>query len=79
MRAIRASDLGSYRFCERAWWYQLQGVESDNLTDLAAGSSYHQSHGRRTLSAGLMRAAGWLLLLGGLVTLVVWLTSQAIK
>ena len=58
MRAIRASELGSYRFCERAWWYQLQGVESDNLTDLAAGSSYHQSHGRRTLSAGLMRAAG---------------------
>ncbi|HNT53244.1 MAG TPA: hypothetical protein PKG95_00940 [Anaerolineaceae bacterium] len=79
MRAIRASELGAYRFCRRAWWYQLQGVPSDNQGDLTIGSSYHQHHSRRTFSAGLMRAGGLLLLLAGLAVLVIWLTDQVLR
>lgn len=79
MRTIRASELGTFLFCRRAWWYQTQGVASENQSDLARGSTFHRRHGRNVVLAGLLRSAGWLLLLAALVVLAVGLTLQVLR
>jgi hypothetical protein len=79
MRPIRASEIGAFLYCRRAWWYQSQGVESENQADLAGGTAFHQQHGRQVMGANLLRLAGWLLLALALITLVVTLTMQVLK
>lgn len=63
MKPIRASEIGSYLYCRRAWWYRLNGFESSNHAEMAAGTELHRQHGRKVLAAGLMRSIGFLLLL----------------
>ena len=78
MRVIRASEIGAYLYCHRAWWYHLQGIVSENQPEMSTGSSYHRSHGRKVLSATLLRAAGWVLLLAALVVIAVTITLQVL-
>ncbi len=79
MRPIRASEIGTFLFCNRAWWYQSQGLQSQNQKELASGSTFHTEHGRRALSAGLLRLGGWVILTLGLVSLVIFLTLYWLK
>ncbi len=74
MRTIRASEIGTYLYCQRAWWYQSQGEPSQNQAELSGGSLFHRRHGRQVFRAGLLRAAGWLLLTLAVVLLSVALT-----
>ena len=60
---IRASEIGSYLYCRRAWWYRKQGVESENQAELAAGTELHLQHGRKVMAAGMLQFAGYALLL----------------
>lgn len=76
MRIIRASEIGTFLFCRRAWWYHSQGVPSQNRAELAGGTTYHQKHGRQVFRASLLRAAGWLLLVLAVLLLAVALTLQ---
>ena len=78
MPVIRASDIGSYLYCRRAWWYRKQGVESENKTELAAGTELHYKHGRKTLAASLTRTLGLLLLLAALTLLAAYCTARLI-
>ena len=75
MRTIRASEIGIYLFCQRAWWYQRQGVESDNIPQMAAGSQAHVAHSRAVMTAGCLRYVAYGLLLVALVALVVHFTA----
>lgn len=44
---IRASEIGEYVYCARAWWlHRLQGVESRNSAALQHGQRVHDQHGR---------------------------------
>jgi CRISPR/Cas system-associated exonuclease Cas4 (RecB family) len=78
MRTIRASEIGSFLFCQRAWWYRSQGIEPVNQDELLAGSALHRQHGRRILAADLLRALGLLVLLAALVLAAVYLTRQVL-
>lgn len=63
MKPIRASEIGSYLYCRRAWWYRRSGLESVNQAEMAAGTDLHRQHGRKVLVAGMQRTLGCLLLL----------------
>ena len=76
---IRASEIGSYLYCRRAWWYRKQGVESDNQSELATGTALHRQHGRKVLAAGLLRTFGLLLLLIAFTLLTAYLVALLLK
>jgi len=78
MRTIRASEIGSFLFCQRAWWYRSQGIEPSNQGELLAGSELHRQHGRRILAADLLRTLGLLVLLAALVLAAIYLTRQVL-
>jgi hypothetical protein len=76
MRTVRASELGAYLFCQRAWWYQKSGQPSQNLGEMAAGSELHFRHGRAALGVSCLRAAAYALVLLALVLAAVYLTGR---
>ncbi|MFN3491930.1 MAG: hypothetical protein ACK40V_06895 [Anaerolineales bacterium] len=76
MRPIRSSEIGSYLYCRRAWWYRKTGVPSENLTELAAGTDLHRQHGRKVLLASLMRTLSLLLFLLAILLLVAYLAFR---
>jgi hypothetical protein len=73
---IRASEIGNYLYCRRAWWYRKQGFESENQAELSAGTRLHRRHGRKVLAAGLLRTAALGLVLLALALLVAYCTAR---
>lgn len=67
MRTIKASELGAFLYCRRAWWYQRQGEPSENTAALASGTARHAKHARGVKSAFLLKWLAVALLLVGLV------------
>jgi len=78
MSIIRSSDIGNYLYCRRAWWYKKQGFESENQTELAAGTELHRRHGRKVLASNLTQILGLILLFAALIVLVAYCTMQII-
>ena len=76
MRPIRASEVGSYLFCARAWWYRQQGVKSTNQAEMTAGTELHRQHGRTVIASGLTRILAIILLLVALALLVAFCTAR---
>ena len=76
MPVIRASEIGNYLYCRRAWWYRKQGYESANQAELSTGSQIHRQHGRQVLLSGLLRTAAVFLVLAALVLAVVQLIMR---
>jgi hypothetical protein len=76
MRTIRASEVGSYLYCARAWWYCQQGIESSNQAEMIAGTELHHQHGRTVIASGLTRILAVILLLVALVLLVAFCTAR---
>jgi hypothetical protein len=79
MRTIRASEIGAYLYCQRAWWYQLQGLKPSNQADLSAGTRLHQQHWQQVLLARILRGLGVALLLAALVLLAIYWTNLVIR
>lgn len=76
MRVVRASEIGEYLYCRRAWWLgRVQGVASANVRELAAGTSAHRRHGRAVLAAGCLQLLAYASLLLAALTGLAWLTS----
>jgi CRISPR/Cas system-associated exonuclease Cas4 (RecB family) len=78
MPVIRASEIGSYLYCRRAWWYRKQGLEPANRAELAAGTELHRRHGRQVIKSGLTRTLALIVFLIALVLLVSFLTLRLI-
>lgn len=73
---IRASEIGSYLYCRRAWWYRKQGLEPENSAELSAGTRFHRSHGRKVIASVLLRWLALILALAALVLAAIWCTAQ---
>lgn len=71
MKVIRASDIGAYLFCRRAWWYRLQGYTPENQATLEQGSQFHQRHGHQAHTTVLIRWVAYALFLLALALIVV--------
>jgi len=67
MRVIRASEIGDYVFCRRAWWLRyVRGLRSANVRELAEGTAAHAAHGQTVQAAAALRAAALILFLAAL-------------
>lgn len=75
MRTLRASEIGTYLYCQRAWWYQRRGEISQNQAEMAAGSELHYQHGRAVLAGGCLRSLAYGLLLLALVVVTIYLLN----
>jgi CRISPR/Cas system-associated exonuclease Cas4 (RecB family) len=66
MQIIRASEVGEYVYCARAWWLRrVAGEEPAGQERRALGTLRHARHSRAVaLSGGLLWLAGLLLLAG---------------
>jgi hypothetical protein len=61
-RVLRASEIGEYVFCHRAWWlHRFQDIESANVEQMQAGTARHTAHGRAVRRAEVMRRAAFAL------------------
>jgi CRISPR/Cas system-associated exonuclease Cas4 (RecB family) len=75
MQILRASEISSYLFCKRAWWYQLQAINPENLDELASGHDLHKHHGRIVVMSGLLRVISFLMLLSAMILLAIYITG----
>jgi hypothetical protein len=75
LRTIRASEIGEYGYCSRAWWYRyvvkLPPPASGDWSRLAEGTRAHARFGRRVQMATGMRTVAIALALCGLALLIV--------
>ena len=59
---IRASELGEYVYCARAWWLRrVQGVSSRNVAALRSGQQAHDRHGAAVSAVQTQRRLALLL------------------
>jgi hypothetical protein len=74
---VRASDIGTWTFCNRAWWLaHVQEAQHENPAALAKGNQAHAAHGRSLLQATWLRHLGIALFVGGFLLAAVVLLLQ---
>jgi CRISPR/Cas system-associated exonuclease Cas4 (RecB family) len=76
MKIVRASEIGTYLYCKRAWWYQLQGYEIENQAELAGGSEVHEKHGRVVITSNCLHVIAYGLLLLSVLMVTIWIIQQ---
>jgi hypothetical protein len=71
MRIIRASEIGEYLYCRRAWWlHHVEGLASANGPVMVEGTEVHARHGRLVGAAAALRWMALLLLGAALLVFV---------
>ena len=69
---IKASEIGEYLYCQRAWWLRRAfGVPSENIHELEAGQQYHEQHGRLVARVRYGRQIAILLVVTA-VAILIW-------
>jgi CRISPR/Cas system-associated exonuclease Cas4 (RecB family) len=69
---IRASEIGQYAYCARAWWLgNVMGLPSSNTREMAQGEAVHRQHGQAVWWAGALRVIAIALLVIAIVALIV--------
>ena len=76
MKIIRASEVGTYQFCHRAWWYQLQGFEPENKAEMAGGNQVHEKHGRFVMLSSCLQFIAYGSLLLAIITATIWIIQS---
>lgn len=78
-KKITASEIGSFIYCRRAWWFQRNGEESSNQTQMMKGTKLHEEHGRQVLQASCVQALGLMLLLGAIIISLLWFLNGFLR
>lgn len=79
-QVIRASELGEYAYCARAWWLgRVLGYCPANLDRMAAGEEVHVQHGQKVVSYHRLQRWAYVLLALALVaiTAFLWLALRS--
>ena len=79
VRVIRASEIGEYNYCSRAWWYKhvaKLAPGGEVPARLEAGSEAHKRHGRAVVLSARLRIMGAALLIIGLVVLALAILAK---
>ncbi len=75
-RVIRASEIGQYVYCARAWWLgSVQGLPSSHQREMAAGKVTHLRHGQGVRASLWLSRLAYAALLLAVVVGVMWLVS----
>ena len=76
-RIIKASEIGEYVYCNRAWWLRrTYDVRPQNTAALRAGSRYHETHGSQVRQGIAARRLALLLFFLALSVMVFWFLSE---
>ena len=74
---IRASEIGTYLFCNRAWWLKrIEGRESQNTLEMSRGTTRHESHSRTVRSATFLQRAGYFLIGAAMLLILIYFIFQ---
>ncbi len=79
VRVIRASEIGEYNYCSRAWWYKhvaKLAPGGEVSARLEAGSEAHRKHGRAVVLSARLRIMGAALLIVGLLVLALAILAK---
>jgi CRISPR/Cas system-associated exonuclease Cas4 (RecB family) len=69
---IRASEVGEYMYCARAWWLRrVAGLEPAGRERRELGSALHRRHGRAVAGSGALLLAAVLLALAALALILI--------
>ncbi len=78
-RIIRASEIGQYDFCAKAWWLgSIEGMEPSNLRELQGGTTAHEWHGRQVARASRLQQGAVVMMLIGIILVVVFLLGNGL-
>ncbi|MEA4811030.1 MAG: hypothetical protein VB108_00485 [Anaerolineaceae bacterium] len=72
MRPIKASELGTFSFCKRAWYYQKNGEPNRNQAAMDEGTCLHGKQARQVAGSLILLVLGLLTLLAALM---MWLLN----
>jgi hypothetical protein len=77
---VRASEIGLWAFCQRAWWLaHVKATPHQSPARLAHGERVHQRHGRVVWAAQWLTSMGMVMVGLALVSLLLlvglWLLS----
>jgi CRISPR/Cas system-associated exonuclease Cas4 (RecB family) len=79
VRVVRASEIGEYNYCSRAWWYKhvaKLAPGGEVSARLEAGSEAHRQHGRAVVLSARLRIMGAALLIIGLLVLALAILAR---
>jgi hypothetical protein len=74
-RLVRASEIGAFAFCERAWGYAARGEPSQRQPEREAGERHHTRRLRRAAWSIPLRGLGVACLLLAAAALAIALTT----
>lgn len=73
---LYASDLDGFLYCERSWWYRMQGEASSRTAELELGTEQHEALAQNVRAADRAAAVARLLIWISLVLLLAVLAVQ---
>jgi CRISPR/Cas system-associated exonuclease Cas4 (RecB family) len=68
---ISASDIGSYLYCERTWYYKLKGIKNQTTEAMTEGIKAHEKLNQKVMTSNRLFQGFKILIAIGLLLLLV--------